>query len=334
LSPSVLWQITEDAIFSFIADFVVFGLLGLGEGTKLASSLHFFIEDTLKIYFLLITMIYAVAFMRSFMSPERARAWLAGKSRFVGYALAAFFGVITPFCSCSSVPLFIAFLSAGIPLGVTMTFLITSPLVNEVAVILLGEWWGFGFMGVYVGRGVVLGMIGGGVVDTLKLEKWVEPFVWDIKMPVPEMLEERQGWRWREKFARSEALSIFKKVWVYVLIGVGVGAALHGYVPKEWFIAHAGADNPFAVPLAVIAGIPLYSNATGIIPVASVLMDKGVPVGTILAFIMSIVAISLPEIMILKKVLKVQMIAFFIAFLVVAFTCVGYLFNFLFSGGI
>lgn len=326
------------AFFSFIADLLIYNLFGklfgLDAGSKIASSLHFFVEDTLKIYFLLITMIYVVAFLRSFMSPERAREWLSGKSKLAGYGLAAFFGVITPFCSCSSVPLFIAFLSAGIPLGVTMAFLITSPLVNEVAVILLGEALGVTFMLTYVGVGVVLGIIGGAIVDALKLEKWVEPFVWDIKMPVPDTLEERQGWRWREKFARGEAISIFKKVWIYVLIGVGVGAALHGYVPKEWFAENAGADNPFAVPLAVIAGIPLYSNATGIIPVAAVLMEKGVPVGTILAFIMSIVAISLPEIMILKRVLKVQMIAFFIAFLVVAFICVGYLFNFLFSGGV
>jgi len=319
-------------LFTRLATWLTYSVFTLEKGTKLADAVHFFIEDTTKIFFLLALMIYIIGFARSYVSPEQVRLWLAGKTRLTGYVLAALLGAVTPFCSCSSVPLFIAFLSAGIPLGVTMAFLITSPLVNEVAVVLLGNALGLKFTIAYVGTGIVLGIVGGFIIDTLKLEKWVEPYVWDIKMPKPQNAEEAKGWAWRERYARDEAIDIIKRVWLYVLIGVGLGAGLHGYVPKEWFLAHAGPDNPFAVPLAVLMGIPLYSNATGIIPVAEVLLKKGVPVGTILAFIMSIVAISLPELLILRKVLKLQMLLFFVGFLFFAFVSVGYLFNFLFGG--
>lgn len=318
-------------IFTHLADWMAYSLFSLEKGTKLADAVHFFIEDTTKIFFLLALMIYIIGFGRSFVSPEKVRVWLTGKSRFTGYVLAALLGAITPFCSCSSVPLFIAFLSAGIPLGVTMAFLITSPLVNEVAVVLLGEALGLQFTISYVGTGIALGIIGGFIIDTLKLDKWVEPYVWNIKMPTPQSAEEAKGWGWREKYARGEAVDIIKRVWLYVLIGVGLGAGLHGYVPQEWFMEYAGADNIFAVPLAVLVGIPLYSNATGIIPVAEVLLNKGVPIGTILAFIMSIVAISLPELLILRKVLKPQMLVFFVAFLFFAFVGVGYSFNIIFG---
>ncbi|MBL8638604.1 MAG: permease [Alphaproteobacteria bacterium] len=319
-------------MFTYLADWMAYGLFSLEKGTKLADAVHFFIEDTTKIFFLLALMIYIIGFGRSFVSPEKVRVWLTGKSRFTGYVLAAILGAITPFCSCSSVPLFIAFLSAGIPLGVTMAFLITSPLVNEVAVVLLGEALGLQFTLAYVGTGIALGIIGGFIVDALNLNKWVEPYVWNIKMPTPQSAEEAKGWGWREKYARGEAVDIIKRVWLYVLIGVGLGSGLHGYVPQEWFMEYAGADNIFAVPLAVLVGIPLYSNATGIIPVAEVLLNKGVPIGTILAFIMSIVAISLPELLILRKVLKPQMLVFFVAFLFLAFVGVGYSFNIIFGG--
>ncbi len=318
-------------LFTHLATWLTYDVLLLDKGTKLADAVHFFIEDTAKIFFLLAFMIYIIGFARSYVSPEKVRLWLTGKSRFTGYVMAALLGAVTPFCSCSSVPLFIAFLSAGIPLGVTMAFLITSPLVNEVAVILLGNALGVDFTVAYVGTGIALGIIGGAIIDALKLNKWVEPYVWDIKMPTPATSEEAAGLAWRERYARGEAIDIIKRVWLYVLIGVGLGAGLHGYVPKEWFLEHAGPDNPFAVPLAVLAGIPLYSNATGIIPVAEVLLNKGVPVGTILAFIMSIVAISLPELLILRKVLKPQMLIFFVVFLFIAFVGVGYLFNFIFG---
>src|SRR3989338_1688819 len=221
-------------IFTKLADVIAYDTLSLVRETKLADALHFFIEDTTKIFFLLGVMIYAIGFGRSFVSPEKVRLWLTVKSRFTGYVLAATLGAITPFCSCSSVPLFIAFLCAGIPLGVTMAFLITSPLVNEVAVVLLGEALGLNFTIIYVGTGLVLGIVGGFVIDFFKLDKWVEPYVWQIKMPTPAPAEEAEGWAWREKFARGEAIDIIKRVWIYVLIGVGLGAGLHGYVPREW----------------------------------------------------------------------------------------------------
>lgn len=318
-------------IFTKIADIITYDTLNLVRGTKLADTVHFFIEDTTKIFFLLAAMIYLISFSRSFVSPEKVRAWLTGKSRFTGYFLAVLLGAITPFCSCSSVPLFIAFLSAGIPLGVTMAFLITSPMVDQVVVVLLGESMGLAFTIAYIVVGSILGVVGGLLIDALKLERWVEPYVWDIKMPAPATAEAANGWKWREAYARNEVKDIIHRVWRYILVGVGLGAALHGYVPKEWFLNHASADNPLAVPLAILLGIPLYANAAGVIPIAEVLLNKGVPIGTVLAFTMSVVAISLPEMLILRKVLKVQMLLFFAGYLFFALTFVGYFFNFFFG---
>lgn len=319
-------------LFTHLANWTAYSVLGLEKQTKLGDAVHFFIEDTSKIFFLLALMIYIIGLARSYVSPEKVRVWLTGKSRFTGYILAALLGAVTPFCSCSSVPLFIAFLSARIPLSVTMAFLITSPMVDQVVVVLLGEAMGLTFTVTYIVVGSVVGILGGYLIDTLKLERWVEPYVWDIKMPAPETPEEASSWRWRERFARSEVVDIIKRVWVYVFLGVGLGAGLHGYVPREWFIENANADNFFAVPIAALVGIPLYSNAAGIVPVAEVLLDKGMPVGTILTFIMSVVTISPPEFVILRKVLKPQMLIFLILFLLTSFICVGYLFNFIFGG--
>lgn len=319
-------------LFTYFADWMAYDLFPLEKETKLADAVHFFIEDTTKIFFLLALMIYIIGFARSYVSPEKVRVWLTGKSRFTGYLLAALLGAVTPFCSCSSVPLFIAFLSARIPLGVTMAFLITSPMVDQVVVVLLGEAMGIGFTVTYIVVGSVVGILGGYLIDSLKLDRWVEPYVWDIKMPAPETAEEASGWKWRERFARGEVVDIIKRVWVYIFLGVGLGAGLHGYVPREWFIENASAGNIFAVPIAALVGIPLYSNAAGIVPVAEVLLSKGVPVGTILTFIMSVVTISPPEFVILRKVLKPQMLIFLAVFLLISFIGVGYLFNFIFGG--
>lgn len=319
-------------LFTRLADVITYDALNLVRETRLADAVHFFIEDTTKIFFLLAAMIYLISFSRSYVSPEKVRLWLMGKSRFTGYFLAALLGAVTPFCSCSSVPLFIAFLSTGIPLGVTMAFLMTSPMVDQVVVVLLGETMGLTFTVAYIVVGSLVGMLGGFLVDILRLEGWVEPYVWDIKMPAPATVEEAKGWKWRERYARGEVKDIVRRIWFYILIGVGLGAGLHGYVPEEWFLEHAGADNPFAVPLAVLMGIPLYANAAGIVPVAEVLLHKGVPIGTILAFTMSVVAISLPEMLILRKVLKVKMLLFFAGFLLISFVVVGYVFNFIFGG--
>lgn len=314
-------------IFTELANLVTYDLLELQEGAHLSTSIHFFIEDTTKIFFLVTVLMLVVGFFRSWISPEKVKFWLEGKPKIVAYFLAVILGAVTPFCSCSSIPLFIAFLSSGIPLGVTMAFLITSPMVNEVAAILFGEAIGWNFTIAYVLAGTITGMLGGILIDKLKLEKWVEPFVFETKRFENTFNEPKFTIKKRFYHAWEETIDILKGVWIYIFIGVGVGAGIHGFVPKEWFISHAGVDNLFAVPLAVIMAVPLYSNITGTIPIAEVLISKGLPVGTTLAFIMSMVAISLPELVILRKVLKPQMLVFFVLYLAVAFTLVGYIFN-------
>lgn len=318
-------------IFIALANTITYDLLQIDRETHLAEAVHFFIEDTAKIFFLLTALMLIVGFLRSWVSPEKVRHWLEGKPKIIAYLLAVILGAVTPFCSCSSIPLFIAFLSSGIPLGVTMAFLITSPMVNEVAAVLFGEAIGWHFMLAYVGVGMVTGMIGGALIDALKLEKWVEPFVFTVQPVEGDLDEPTLTIKKRLRHAWDETADILKRVWLYVLIGVGIGAGIHGFVPQEWFIEHAGASNLLAVPLAVMMAVPLYSNVTGVVPVAEVLIAKGLPVGTTLAFIMSTVAISLPELVILRKVLKVQMLAFFVIYLALAFVVVGYGFNWLYQ---
>lgn len=318
------------ALFTKLADAIVYDVAGLDAAIPLAEALHFFVEDVSKIFFLLTSLMFVVGILRSWVSPEKIRDWLDGKPKIIAYLLAVILGAITPFCSCSSIPLFIAFLSSGIPLGVTMAFLITSPMVNEVAAVLFGEALGWGFTLSYVLVGMASGIIGGVIIDALKLERWVEPFVYEGKKPNSCCCgnKEKKKEPSRAAMAWQETYDVLKRVWIYVLIGVGIGAAIHGFVPQEWFIEHVGVDNLWAVPLAVIVAVPLYSNVTGTVPVAEVLIEKGLPVGTTLAFIMSTVAISLPELVILRKVLKPQMLAIFVLYLVVTFIIVGYGFNF------
>lgn len=317
-------------IFTTLANTITYDLIQIDPQMHLAKAVHFFIEDTTKIFFLLTALMLIVGFLRSWISPEKVRHCLEGKPKIIAYFLAVILGAITPFCSCSSIPLFIAFLSSGIPLGVTMAFLITSPMVNEVAAILFGEVIGWDFTLAYVAVGMLTGMMGGVLIDALKLEKWVEPFVFTVQRAEGALDEPKLTLQKRFRHAWNETADILKRVWLYVLIGVGVGAGIHGFVPQEWFIEHAGTNNLFAVPLAVIMAVPLYSNVTGVVPVAEVLITKGLPVGTTLAFIMSTVAISLPELVILRKVLKIKMLAFFVVYLALAFMIVGYGFNWLY----
>ncbi|MBF0284003.1 MAG: permease, partial [Magnetococcales bacterium] len=267
---------------------------------------------------------------RSWLAPERVRGYIAGKSHGVGYLLAVTLGAITPFCSCSSVPLFIGFLEGGIPLGVTMAFLITSPLVNEVAVVILGSIMGWKITAVYVGAGMGVGILGGLLIDRLHLERWVEDYVWKIRMGATPPVEAAASLGARARYAAGEVRDIVGRIWLYVVMGVGIGSALHGYVPQELFARYAAADNPFAVPAAVLIGLPLYSNATGIIPVAEALIAKGVPIGTVIAFMMSVVGLSLPEFIMLRKVLRFKMLLFFGGYLTLAFIGVGYLLNTIF----
>jgi uncharacterized membrane protein YraQ (UPF0718 family) len=317
--------------FKKLADSLVPLFPGLSGNTHLADSLHFFIEDTTKIFFLLILLMLITGFFHTWISPEKLRHWLEGKPLLLAYFLAVCFGAVSPFCSCSSIPLFIAFLGSGIPLGVTMAFLIASPMINEVAVILFGEAIGWHFTFAYIATGMITGIGGGMLIDYLNLEKWLEPSFSEVKSCECKMeCEQSLTLCARIEKAWMEMESVLSRVWLYILIGVGIGAVIHGFVPEDWFLKHTASDNLFAVPLAVIAAIPLYSNVTGTIPIAESLIAKGMPVGTTLAFIMSTVAISLPELMILRKVLKPQMIMFFTLYLALAFVCLGYFFNWLF----
>lgn len=314
-------------IFTILADVVAYRWLDLDPATRTAAAVHFFVEDVTKIFALLVTVIFVMGLFRSMLSPERVRTYLEGRSRWAAYVMAVVLGAVTPFCSCSSVPLFIGFVEAGIPVGATMAFLITSPMVNEVAVVLLLGLLGWKLTVLYVATGLLVGIVGGALIDALRLERWVEEYVWKIRVGAVDLPDERPTMSTRARFAWGEVRDIVGRIWVYVLVGVGLGAALHGYVPQDFFARWAGASNPFAVPLAVIAGVPMYSNASGIIPVAEALLGKGVPVGTVLALMMSVVALSLPEMIILRKVLTVRMLAFFAGYLAASFIAVGYLFN-------
>ena len=317
-------------LFTRLADWTAFEALGLAPGSKIADAVHFFVEDTTKIFFLLVTIVFVMGLFRTMLSPEKVRGYIEGKSRGVGYALAVILGAVTPFCSCSSVPLFIGFLEGGIPVGVTMAFLITSPLVNEVAVVILASIMGWQLTMVYVVTGMSIGILGGIIIDRFHMERYVEDYVWKIRMGTLAQGEIDSSLRGRVLYAWGEVRDIVGRIWLYVIIGIGIGSALHGYVPQELFARYASADNPFAVPLAVLMGLPLYSNATGIIPVAEALIAKGVPIGTVIAFMMSVVGISPPEFIMLRKVLKPRMLVFFGVFLTVSFVAVGYLLNAIF----
>ncbi|MDA8439093.1 MAG: permease [Propionibacterium sp.] len=309
-------------------DWVIYHVVGLDPASQLGSGVHFLFYDSIKILLLLVSIIFAVTVLRSFMSVERTRALLGGKREGIGNVMAAGLGVITPFCSCSAVPAFIGFVAAGVPLGVTMSFLIASPLVNEVAIALLFGMFGIGPTVLYVGSGLVIAIVAGFTMGRLKLERWVEPFVFETRLG-GQVIDSTFGLTWDDRIQMGveEVASILRKIWPYLLVGIGLGAAIHGWAPEDFFTRYAGAGNPFAVLIAVAIGIPLYSNAAGIMPLVQALHDKGLPMGTLLAFMMAVVALSLPEMILLRRVLKPQLIATFIAVTGVGIIAVGYLFN-------
>ena len=308
-----------------IADYLVFTLLGLVPGSRSGEALDFFVYDTLKIFLLLTAIIYVVAIIRSSFPPERTRQILSRKREYVGNVLAALLGIVTPFCSCSAVPLFIGFVESGVPLGVTFSFLISSPMVNEVALIMLWGLFGWKIALIYIGTGLLVAIVAGIVIGRLKMEKYVQDYVWE--MPVGNSEIVKQTFREKLNYAREYTLELLKKIWPYVVVGVGLGAFIHGYVPADFLARWAGRDNPFAVPVAVALGVPLYSNAAGVIPIVHALMEKGMAIGTVLAFMMAVTALSLPEAIILKNVLKTRLLAVFFGTVAVAIVIVGYLFN-------
>ena len=307
-------------------DYLTLELLGLTG--RLNDTVNFFIYDTIKILFLLLVIIFVVSYLRTHFNTEYVRAHLQGKSAFYGNVLAAFFGIITPFCSCSAIPLFLGFIQARIPLGVTFSFLISSPMNNEVAIALLFSLFGFKITAIYIGFGLFVAIIGGFIIGKLGLEKYI---LMDVK-PMEGELEEVKitlSAKERAKEAWQYTYDIFKQIWLYVLIGVGIGALIHGYVPADFIAKYAGGDNWYGVPLAVILGIPMYSNAAGVMPLVEVLTNKGMLLGTALSFMMAITALSLPEAMILKKILHVRLIGIFFGIVGLGIISIGYLFNYI-----
>ena len=329
---AVLWW----AIYAHVqaaASWLVFDMLSLKADSRLGPALEFFLYDTAKILLLLIALIYVISWLRAALNAERVRDTLRGKRRSVGYLLGAMFGAVTPFCSCSSVPLFLGFTTAGIPIGMTMAFLITSPIINEIAVVLLWGLLGWKFTLVYVTVGITAGVLGGFLMDGIRAERWLRPFVLEaMKTPVVPLSMGRRSLtvRRRHEFARHETATIFRRVWKWVIAGVAVGAALHGLVPEGWFAENLGAGEWWTVPVAVMVGIPLYSNVTGIVPVMEGLLTKGMPIGTTMAFCMSAVAASIPEVVMLRQIMTAKLQAAFIGYLWVVFTLTGWLLNALF----
>ncbi|MES9940250.1 MAG: permease [Candidatus Thiodiazotropha sp. 6PLUC2] len=314
-------------MFDAFAKIVVFQLLNISADTQLGAALHFFVMDVAKIFFLLVVIIYVMGLLRAFLSPERVREYVQNRPDWQARGMAVTLGAVTPFCSCSSVPLFIGFVEAGIPLGVTFSFLIASPMINEVAVVILIGILGWKLTLLYVTAGLLVAWFGGLAMKWLKTERWVEEYVWDIQMGKVAQPRINTSLKGRHQYAMGEVREIVRRIWKWVLLGVGVGALFHGFVPEGWVSSHLASGNWYDVPTAVLLGIPLYSNATGIIPVAEAMLGKGVAIGTTLALMMSVAALSLPEILILRKVIKWQALAIFALVLAVSFIFVGWLFN-------
>lgn len=310
-----------------IAKFLTYRVMGFTPETHLGSSVEFFIFEVPKVLMLLVLVIFGVGIVRSFFSAERTRKILAGKSEFVGNIFAAGLGIVTPFCTCSAVPLFIGFVEAGVPLGVTLSFLIAAPMINEIALVLLADMFGWRVAGIYLATGLMIAIAAGWVIGRLKMERFVEDWVYTVKMGEAGSLDNHMTWQGRVEYALTAVRDIVKKVWLFIVIGIGVGAGIHGYVPAGQLASIMGSDAWWSVPAAVLIGVPMYSNAAGIVPVMHVLMEKGAALGTALAFMMAVIGLSLPECIILRKVLKKQLVAVFVAVVATGILIVGYLFN-------
>ena len=306
---------------------LTYRILGLSPGTHLAAAVEFFVFEVPKVLLLLTLVVFVVGIVRSFFTPEKTRSLLAGRRETAGNALASLLGIVTPFCSCSAVPMFIGFVTAGVPLGVTFSFLVAAPMVNEIALALLFGLFGWKVAGLYLATGLLIAFTSGWTIGKLKLEKWVEPWVYATRGPGGSFAEERIGWRRRLEIGREQVREIVGKVWLYVLAGIAVGAGIHGWVPENFMAAIMGKSAWWSVPLAVLIGIPMYSNAAGILPVVQALLGKGAALGTVLAFMMSVIALSLPEMVILRKVLTPRLIAVFVAVVGTGILLVGFLFN-------
>lgn len=326
IGAALIWLLAYNTIQP-LANWLVYDLMRLSRDSHLGQSLAFFFYDVPKILLLLSGMIFLISTLRSFFSPERTRALLGGKREGVGNVLAAGLGIVTPFCSCSAVPLFIGFVESGIPLGVTFSFLIAAPMINEVALVMLFGMFGWQVAALYLVAGLSIAIMAGIVIGRLHMERYVEDFVWQIKGGGGQVADHRLTWH--ERFSQSwqSTHEIVSKVWLYVVIGIAVGAGIHGYVPEAALADIMGKNAWWSVPMAVVLGVPLYSNAAGVIPIVQALMAKGAALGTVLAFMMAVVALSLPEIIILRRVLKPRLIAAFVGVVALGIIAIGYLFN-------
>lgn len=328
LAAAALAWVAAYWVNGWLWDRVLYDGLGMDPAARLTETIHFFLYDSIKILLLLVGIIFVVTVLRSFMSIERTRALLGGKREGVGNVMAAGLGIVTPFCSCSAVPAFIGFVAAGVPIGVTMSFLIASPLINEIAVGMLFTLFGWQVAALYIGAGLTIAIVAGWVLGRLGVQKWVEPFVFETTLG-GEVIDSTAGLtlEQRVQMGREEVVTVLHKIWPYLLVGIGVGAVIHGWVPEEFFTTYAGGDNPLGVLIAVLVGIPLYSNAAGVMPMVQALYEKGLPMGTLLAFMMAVVALSLPEMILLRRILRPQLLATFAAVVGAGIVAVGYLFN-------
>jgi hypothetical protein len=308
-------------------DWLTYSVFNIAPQTLMANVVNFFIFDTIKIFILLLIIIFIVSFIRTYLSPEKVRLFLAKKNKLTGHILASLFGIVTPFCSCSAVPLFLGFVEAGVPLGVTFSFLVASPMINEVALVMLMSLFGWKISLIYIISGLLIAIISGIIIDRLKVGHLV--FTTTERNKQINNLGSATKITFRERlvYSKKYAQNIIKRVWPYIIIGVGIGAWIHGYIPTDFLVQYAGADKWYAVPLATLIGIPLYSNAAGVIPLISALTEKGVAMGTALAFMMAVTALSLPEFMILKKIIKTKLIVIFAAIVGLGIMFTGYLFN-------
>ena len=313
-----------------VTNWLIDSVFGMTKGAHLTEAIRFFVFEFPKVMMLLTLIIFFVGIIRTYFTPERTRKALEGKKTFTGNVMASALGIVTPFCSCSAIPLFLGFVESGVPLGVTFSFLISSPMINEVAVVLLYGMFGWKVAAIYVGTGLTIAIIAGWIIGLLKLEKWVEPWVYETHLGNNGEEEEKITFGSRVSLGYDAINDIVGKVWIYVALGIAVGAGAHGYVPEDFMAALMGKSAWYSVPLSILIGIPLYSNAAGIVPIVSVLIEKGASLGTALAFMMAVIGLSLPEMIILRKVLKLPLIFTFIGIVGVGIMIVGYLFNILF----
>ena len=321
-----IWYVVYKQLLPF-SHFFSYSLLGLEKGSHLGESIQFFVYDTPKVMMLLTLIVFVVGMIRSFFTQARTRKLLAGKRETAGNVMAALLGIVTPFCSCSAVPLFIGFVQAGVPLGVTFSFLIAAPMVNEIALVLLYGLLGWKVAAIYLTTGLGIAMVAGWVIGHLKLEHLIEDWVQELRAGEAVVIEKKLNWSDRIDRGKEAVRDVVGKVWIYVIAGIGVGALIHGYVPEDFMASVMGKDAWWSVPVAVVVGIPMYSNAAGIVPVVEALLGKGAALGTVLAFMMSVIALSLPEMVILRKVLKPKLIAVFIGVVGSGILFTGFLFN-------